>query len=226
MRVAECCVWLQRFRECLVACNRGLDSDPRDDVLLGLRKEAVAKEEATGAKKRKVKEEKLLRAIEERGVVVEAGKKDDDEEEGVLPLLMSSLEPEHPLTVHRRFHFSPEDPSKLVWPVLLLYPEHGEMDLVEAFEEDTQFSDHLKVMFREEVEAAPWDAESKYWARDLTVYFEDTRGGQLLEVDVASTLGEGLRRSGYRMLGGTPGFIVMMEGSDFQRDFVKKYRHK
>ncbi len=235
VRAAECCVRLQRFRECLEACDRGLEADPRDDVLLGLRKEAVAKEkeaernrrrEAAEAKKRKVEEEKLLRAIEERGIVVKPGKKDGDEEEGLSPLSMSLLEPAHPSAVHRRVHFSPKDPSKLVWPVLLLYPEHGETDLVEAFEEDARFSDHLEVMFGEEVEAAPWDADGKYRARDLRVYFEDTRGGRLWEVDVASTLGEGLQRPGYRVLGGTPGFIVMVEGSDFQRDFVKKYRHK
>ena len=37
--------------------------------------------------------------------------------------------------------------GSLSWPVLFLYPEHGETDFVEEFVEGDAFADHLRAMF-------------------------------------------------------------------------------
>ena len=48
-----------------------------------------------------------------------------------------------------------------MWPVLFLYPEHGETDFIEQFGENDQFSDHLETMFGAGVERPPWDAQNR-----------------------------------------------------------------
>ncbi len=151
-------------------------------------------------------------------------KEDDDGESAPSGLSLDALEPTHPSALRKRVHFSAEDASRLVWPVLFLYPEHGETDFVEEFDEGASFSDHLEVMFGGGVEDAPWDREGKYRAPNLRLYYEDEGGCRLRQVDPGSTLGQALKLPGYCVLGGTPGFIVMVEGSDFQKDFLKKYR--
>ena len=51
--------------------------------------------------------------------------------------------------------------NSLVWPVLFLYPEHGETDFIEQFGENDQFGSHLEIMFGAEAERPPWDAQNR-----------------------------------------------------------------
>uniref|UniRef100_A0AAV2KV74 Cns1/TTC4 wheel domain-containing protein n=1 Tax=Knipowitschia caucasica TaxID=637954 RepID=A0AAV2KV74_KNICA len=55
----------------------------------------------------------------------------------------------------------------LYWPVLFLYPEHQQSDFISAFCENHCFSDHLSVMFGEEL--PPWDTQQKYRPSNLLV---------------------------------------------------------
>merc|ERR1711902_233659 len=67
-----------------------------------------------------------------------------------------------------------ENKSTLVWPVLFMYPEYGETDLIEEFEESGQtFSDHLQAMFGHGIERPNWDISNKYHPEKLKIYFED-----------------------------------------------------
>lgn len=130
---------------------------------------------------------------------------------------MDDLEPTHPAALRKRVHFSDND--KLTWPVLFMYPEHGETDFIEEFREDQTLRDHLEVMFQDQ---APWDQEHKYRVDSLTVCFED-QDSKLRQVDVGLTLLEAMKLDGFRVIGGTPGFIITVRGSQFHKDFVKKY---
>ena len=62
----------------------------------------------------------------------------------------------------------------MAWPVLFLYPEHGETDFIEEFMEDDAFADHLNAMFGPESPPAPWDLDSKY----RFVYKSNGRGAE------------------------------------------------
>ncbi len=246
VRAAQCCLGLKRFKEGVAACDKGLEMvDQKDEELLRLRRECVAADKeaernqrraAAEEKKRKAAEDKVLKAIQDRGITVQKVTDKSEEDDAVEPkkkpsssLSMDDLEPTHPSALRKRVHFSEEDPSKLVWPVLLLYPEHGETDFIEEFEEDQSFADHLEVMFGEGSEPAPWDTERKYQGSPgkLRIYFEETLTGgeRLVEVEAGKTLREALSDKRYKVLGGTPGFIVLVEGSNFQKEFLKKY-HK
>ena len=56
----------------------------------------------------------------------------------------------------------------------------------------------------------------------LRLYFED-RDHNLVSVDTGKSLLSVLGDSKYIVTGGTPGFIVVVDNSDFHREFVKKY---
>lgn len=60
----------------------------------------------------------------------------------------------------------------VVWPVLLLYPQYGVTDLVEAMGEDDMLALHLADMFPEEGPPAPWDRNFEFKCSDLEVYFQ------------------------------------------------------
>lgn len=50
----------------------------------------------------------------------------------------------------------------VVWPVLLLYPQYGQSDLVQAFRDRDMIAEHLAVAFPEEGPPAPWDESFEY----------------------------------------------------------------
>lgn len=121
-------------------------------------------------------------------------------------------------------HFAPEgDRTRLVWPVLFLYPEFGDTDFIEAFHEDEVFGDHLEAMFGAGVERPPWDQEGRYRPDTVGLYYEDEKRSKLVRFDARRSLREVVGDERYLVKGGTPGFIVMVEGSEFHKDFLKKY---
>lgn len=133
---------------------------------------------------------------------------------------MSDLEPTHPAALRKRVHFTEQ--GNLAWPVLFLYPEHGETDFIEEFLEVDVFTDHLDAMFGPESPPVPWDLDGKYRPGALRLYFED-RDQNLVSVDTGKSLLSVLSDNKYLVTGGTPGFIVVVDNSDFHREFVKKY---
>ena len=62
------------------------------------------------------------------------GDGDDDDGKSVSPQLV--LEGSHP--TGETVHFDPS--GRLVWPVLFLYPEHGQTDFISAFTEDQRWA--------------------------------------------------------------------------------------
>lgn len=49
-----------------------------------------------------------------------------------------------------------------MWPVLLLYPQYGQSDLVQAFGDGDMIAEHLAVAFPEEGPPALWDESFEY----------------------------------------------------------------
>ncbi|TRY64096.1 hypothetical protein TCAL_12599 [Tigriopus californicus] len=226
LKGAECALELKRFDECVQICDKGILAHPEEAKLVNFRQIAIVKQkeiernqrrEAALQKKAKVEEAKLLAAIKARGINVVSQKGQSD-------LALDSLEPTHPAALRKRVHFSALDASSLVWPVLFLYPEHGETDFVEEFEENQCFADHLDVMFGKESPKAPWDVEEKYVPEQMNLFFEDILNQKLVSINRQSTLKTVLSDARYRLVGGTPGIIVTVKGSKFETDFLGKYK--
>lgn len=108
----------------------------------------------------------------------------------------------------------------LVWPVLFLYPEFGQTDLVEEFGEDQVFRDHLEAMLGSE--PLPWDVEGRYTPTSVELYFQDHTTDKCVSVDLDATLGSVLTSPRYRVVSGTPSFIILAAGTSFMEEFLKR----
>lgn len=72
--------------------------------------------------------------------------------------------------------------TPLVFPVMLLYPQHNTSDLISEYHEDTPIGMHLDIMFPPEARGSlPWDPQGEYVSSQLSVIAR-TRKGRLLRV--------------------------------------------
>jgi len=79
-------------------------------------------------------DEKLLETISRKGVSLEST---NDKQE----LELRDLEPQIPQIAQSRVHFDEKD--RLVWPVMILYPEIQQTDFIQNFHEDTSYESFL-----------------------------------------------------------------------------------
>lgn len=220
VRAAYCCFSLKDFSKCVEYCDQGLKVDEQHKDLVAKRSESVAAEKTKQRddrkrqaveKKKKKEADKILETIKERGIRISKCK-------GEKNLDLSDLEPSHPAAFQKRVHL--DESGQLVWPVLMLYPEHEETDFIEEFRESDHFNDHLEVLFEE---SPPWDAEGRYGPDTVAVYFEDGEE-RLHQVAPDWTLCQALTTKGYIVKAGTPAFIVLVKGSQAHSDFLHKYQ--
>lgn len=117
--------------------------------------------------------------------------------------------------------------TPLILPVLFLYPQHRETDLVAAFHEDTTLGDQLAAMFPAP-RSAPWDAAGEYVAGRLSV-IAVTHRRRLLRIAARLTLrealdsaaaGVGAERDGIEMRGGAVRLYVFPRGSPAERAWI------
>jgi len=87
------------------------------------------KQERTEKKSDK-EDEKLLETISRKGINLELT---NDKQK----LELRDLEPQVPQIAQSRVHFDEKD--KLVWPVMILYPETQQTDFIQNFHEDTLY---------------------------------------------------------------------------------------
>jgi len=222
VRAAQCCFSLKDFSRCVEFCDQGLQLDNQQKELVTKRAEAVSagkikerdeRKRQAAEKKKKREEDLVLETIKERGIKINKIKIGN-------PLSLSDLEPSHPAAVQRRVHLDLS--GQLVWPVLVLYPEHEETDFIEQFRENDLLVDHLDVLFGE---SPPWDPQGRYTSTSVALYFEDEEE-RLQEVGADMTLCQALTRKGYVVKAGTPAFIALVKGSKAHSDFLNKYQFK
>ncbi|CAH3172379.1 unnamed protein product [Porites evermanni] len=170
LRGASACVEVQRYDEALKWCDDGLAIEPENKKLLDLRNKSVAEQKRVQRdqrkavikeKKEKSKVEALLSAVKDRGVHLE------HQDDLTRSISDGGLDVKVLLDTDGVLH----------WPVLFVYPEFNQTDLISSFNENDRISDHLHTMF--EVESPPWDIENKYKPESLEVYFEDASSEKL-----------------------------------------------
>jgi tetratricopeptide (TPR) repeat protein len=57
------------------------------------------------------------------------------------------------------------------WPVIMVYPESGQVEFIEDFPEESPFSPFLDLMFNEDVSSFPWDVQNEYTKSKITLYY-------------------------------------------------------
>lgn len=219
-RAANCCFHVKDYDQCIELCNQLLEKSPTDESIRALKSQATVAREQLKRDKRKQErlekkidqeEEKLLDIIKSRGVTLELVGKNKNPE-------LKDLEPQVPQIAQSRVHLDAE--GKLVWPVLILYPEIQQTDFIQNFHEDTKLIDQLEQLF---VEPPEWDTERRYTLENINVYFEGRDKCSVHKVNVNCPLNEILRDKRFIVRGGTPAFLLLVKCSEAEKRFLSNY---
>ncbi|XP_050494920.1 DNA polymerase interacting tetratricopeptide repeat-containing, protein of 47 kDa [Bombus huntii] len=219
-RAATCCFHMKDYKQCIDFCNRILHKSPNDEIIFHLKSQAVIEGERLKRDKRKQdrlekklnkEEEELLNVIKEKGVNLESIK-------GKRNPTLRDLEPQIPQEAHCSSYLDAQ--NKLVWPVLILYPETKQTDFIQNFHEDTLFIDQLEELFNDPPE---WDSHKRYTPENINVYFEDKDKCSLHKVDVDQSLGQILKHERLIIRGGTPMFLALVKSSQAEVGFLAMY---
>lgn len=141
-----------------------------------------------------------------------------------------------PLSLSETSWTAPPITTPLIYPIFLLYPSHGQSDLITHFAETTSFNDQLAVMFPSSPSAttgwAAWDTKREYHLNNLVVYVE-TRHRRLLKcgkdlplVEViakAVKLEEGKVVDGVILRDGLMSFVVLVKG-DQEKKWISEFK--
>ena len=238
------CTAIGRHGEAIEWLDRGLLHDPSNARFVAerarlakIKATADKKERMRAARERKERAEAdgLAAAIAQRGIRLEKGiefemkQRADRKGEGVAGGTVRvdergllhwraqprrAQDPKAALTPHRR-------------PVTLLYPEHRQTDFITDFCEGNAFEDHLNHMFPEDGGGPPWDAERKYVAPRLEVYFEvppkaPGAGATLVRIPPERTLLEVSKDPRFVIVDMTPAFIVLVRDAPFSKQFLRE----
>ncbi|XP_044286186.1 tetratricopeptide repeat protein 4 [Varanus komodoensis] len=222
-RGALCHLELKHFSEAMTWCEEGLRIDPKEKKLLEATTKAdrLKRMEERDFRKAKFEEkreqsqkEALLKAIKDRNIKLSPAFSKDDTAvtAGLAEMSLDGLGSETADGVKVCL----DENGSLTWPVLFLYPEHGQTDLIAAFHEESRFIDHLMVMFQE---PPPWDKERKYIPSELELYYEDEERGEIYQIDTETTLLQALQHQRYFVKAGTPTFLVLVKLAPFSKHY-------
>ena len=116
-------------------------------------------------------------------------------------------------------------------PVLFLYPQYAQSDVISAYYEHDPFTEHLRVMFPPEGARPNWDATGAYTTGNLSVYLQ-TRRKRLLKVGKKMTLAdvfgraaakEGEETDGLELKEGCLHCVVLPRGT-VEDDWVAEFK--
>lgn len=169
-RSTTACLALDKLPEALDACTIGLALDPTNASLTAAHAKITARqtylaklEAARTARLEKEASERatLALALRARGIPTRTSTADPPELEDAAVQLADPADPS----------------SNLSFPVLLLYPTHGQSDFVKAFGERETLDAHLEYIF-----PLPWDTAGEYSLDGVEAYMETAGGKGLIKV--------------------------------------------
>jgi hypothetical protein len=168
-RSAKALLALDRITECIDCCKKGIYIDPLNAQFNLIVKQAdarsvsIAEMDALRAEKgaAKLKKETVLNdALAQRKYHMKVELEDADDESTCMPI-------QHPEADPYRIELLPN--GVLSFPVMFLYPEFSQSDVISSFLEGDTFYSHFETMFSS---AAPWDKDHFYHPQALDFYFE------------------------------------------------------
>ncbi|XP_076760781.1 DNA polymerase interacting tpr containing protein of 47kD [Xylocopa sonorina] len=219
-RAAICCYHMKDYDRCVVLCDQLLDESPTDKEILNLKSQAAAGRECLKRDKRKQdrlekkltkEEDELIGIIQSKGIHLELieGKRSPD---------LKDLEPQVPQIALSRVRLNAQ--NKLIWPVMILYPEMQQTDFIQNFHEDTLLMEQLEELFNEPPE---WDSQKRYTLQNVNVYFEGKDKCSLHKVNLCYSLGEILKDQRFVVRGGTPAFLIFVKFSEAEKRYLNNY---
>lgn len=192
LRASRCCRELDRWEQCIQFCDEILTQRPEHEEALSLRQHSIRAAAASDRDKRKrrIAEERiqanhnsLITKILSRGIKVDASK------DG---LTIEHLEPKFPELAQSTVSLDEND--CLIWPVMLMFPEHKMTEFVQRWPETDPVEELLNMVL---AEAPPWDPDRKYTVQNVNVYFENKISTTLHKIALDSPLGDILTHKRY-----------------------------
>lgn len=201
-RAARALIALDRGEDAIKCCEHGLDVNPDNEAIKGLKRKAEEKlERAARAEAEKVerkrREEGMAKAVQQalvvRGLWLETTPRPPDNPQPAH-FDPDSLPPNSSLSLPLlgSTKWTPPDliRTPLVLPVFFIYPQHAQSDFISDFHEDTPISEYISTIFPVSSRGSlPWDKGAEYYDGNLQVY-ASTRKMRLLKVGKKLTLRE------------------------------------
>ncbi|RWS16435.1 tetratricopeptide repeat containing cytosolic Fe-S cluster assembly factor-like protein [Dinothrombium tinctorium] len=176
LRAAESYFALLKYKECIEFCRI---HKQHFSALEELEKKAfneqkvlerdIRKKEAEERKVRIFKD-KIEAAVKSRGIAFKG----------------SLFDSNHPAATGK--HVIISESGDLIWPVLFVYPEYGQTDFIESFNENDTFISHLEVMFGDEDNAPNWDKYKKYKPNSIKIAYATNDSEKMVSVNPKSKL--------------------------------------
>jgi tetratricopeptide (TPR) repeat protein len=156
---------LKKYREASLTCQEGLSIEPTNQDLMEMRDSIQ-------------KQLQILEARQAEMVAAETAKRN---RWGDVWRLVDSfgyrlgypLNPSNPYSVLTQEYYPIKDNNNTItFPMLFLYPEYGEHDIVQAAGISDLLVEHAAMMFPEKDEGspAPWDKKHEYYASSMVFY--------------------------------------------------------
>ncbi|KAG8737128.1 hypothetical protein FRC10_008550 [Ceratobasidium sp. 414] len=236
-RAARALIKLRRFEEAADACDRCLAFDSENKDVKGVKDLAVkgieeqtrkTLEKAQAAERDKAIKVALDAALKRHSITISRTPGDD-----VDPESLPRLDP--PL---------PTDPgtAELICRVALVYPQHGQTDLIIRFSTHDTLGAHLDSILPDpsspdgQVEYPLWDTKREYSSRAVNAYVR-TRQGRVLKLGRNKTLAEicaNVRKTGKEkgiedglVVGqGVIAFVVVPRASDAEERYLRSVKEE
>ncbi|KAG9122114.1 hypothetical protein FRC07_001642 [Ceratobasidium sp. 392] len=236
-RAARALVKLRRFEEAVDACDRCLVFDPENKEVKAI-KDVAAKgieeqtrkafEKAQAIERDKAVKAVLDAALKHHGITVSRIPNDN-----IDPESLPHLDPPFPT-----------DPAtaELICRVALVYPQHGQTDLIIRFSTQDTLGAHLDSILPDpsspdgQLDYPPWDTKREYSSRAVNVYVR-TRQGRVLKLGRNKTLAEicaNVRATG-KVKGiedglivgqGVIAFVVVPRASDAEEKYLRSVKEE
>ena len=193
-RIVLCHFELKQYQKCIELCKTNREKSL--DLLTEYEKKATIelKKEERNARKgisqgSKMREtlNRITQVVKQRGIKFNG----------------SLFESIHPAADGK--HVILDSSGQLIWPVLFLYPEYGQSDFIEKFEENQTFLDHLNLMFEE---FPVWDTKRKYKPKDIIIGFNSFKTNEIKTFESSLTLKDILTDVDFELVSAIPTFIL------------------
>lgn len=154
---------------CLSACAAALAVDPSNADLLALQESAQKEQQAISNKQIKQLDDKYkaLKAIWFASWQVSQ----------TVGAALGHCQLHNPEPQQLREHWPTKDQDgAILWPLLVLYPQYNQFDVIPDANVDLMLAEQLAMMFPDHTEAppAPWDLHKEYELPNLVVYLQLT----------------------------------------------------
>ncbi|KAJ2664537.1 HSP70/90 co-chaperone [Coemansia sp. RSA 1200] len=234
-RAARACVALDKFDEADECCRWGLGLDPGNTGLVAVQAQAADARAAHDARIRAREERARARAESRdrlrRAVAIRTGLTFDVSATRTGDYsARPRTDPAAWETEDGRQVSLDESSGHLLWPVVFVYPEAKQSDLVERFDETRT----LREMLRDQVLALPppWDNANrpKYTVDNIDAFFIHRpvggldRDERLVKIGLDTCLASALDNEKFVIRDGVPVFIVLPRNDPFSDSFIDRYR--